>query len=96
MGFFSRFRWQRLLRGTDYALAAKALSAQFADSVIPNQLADLLTAFVRHPASDNAIALLEFDPQFITVFVSCKPGGLFTRLPPGHLFTSGTRREEDG
>lgn len=95
MGFFSRSKWRRHLRGADYTLAAKALSAQFAGSVIPDQLAALLTAFVRLPNSENAIALLEFDSQFITVFESCKPGGLFTRLPPESLFTTGAKRKED-
>jgi hypothetical protein len=65
-------KWKGLLRETDFSMAARVLYSRFTGSMIPKRLADLLTTFMQQPDFANAVALLQFDPQLLAVFESCK------------------------
>ncbi len=80
MGFWSRRRWKKMLQGCDLELTAAFLNQQFANSVVPKELTTLLEQFVDEPNERNAVALLDFDSEFLMHFEEAKPGGLLARI----------------
>ena len=79
---FFKSKEHKLFDGCDHKLAAAVLVANYSDSVIPNELAQLLDKYLENPGYKTAYKLVEKYPDCINYFEQCKPGGLFVRNGP--------------
>lgn len=68
MSLFEKFRLKGNFRDCDYVLAAQAIAHQFQGKVIKNELAQLFNSFMKNPCFEAALAIMNFDPQFVIFF----------------------------
>lgn len=67
--FLKRRRFRKLLAGADFEFAAEWLGEVFSGKIIPKELATVLDTYCETPCLDNAVHLVEFDPQLAVFFV---------------------------
>jgi hypothetical protein len=71
-----RQKWETMLTGTDYQLAARALVHQFSSGVVKKELASLFYAFLERPCLETAVPIIEFQPEFVAFFREARAGGI--------------------
>ena len=72
-----RKKWEAILAGTDYQLAARALARQSSDAVVKKELATLFDAFLERGGLETAVTIIEFQPEFVLFFREAHPGGIY-------------------
>lgn len=60
------------LRDCDFRAASQDLRKTFDGTVIPKELACLLTCYGENPCMETAWGLIHYDPKFIEIFYSRK------------------------
>ena len=78
--WLSKRRLKRRLSGCNFEMAKQILIKQFSGGVIPNELANLLDAFVSNPGTDTALDLIRYDSKLLYVFELARRGGFTERL----------------
>lgn len=79
MKFIDKLKIKAQLKDCDYVVAKLAMIQKFSGAIINDELTKILDEFMANPCFENAVKLIDYDPDFIDFFNECKPNGYFTR-----------------
>jgi hypothetical protein len=73
MNFFKKRKLKKLLKKTDYKLAkSEIIKMGSEEMVIKKDLATLLDSFIEKPCFETACKLIEYEPEFLSLFLVCQ------------------------